>query len=108
MNAARRRCQHGFGIARGVDIFECFCQVLRKPPHTDPGKPSDICQRTSAMTDSILHFPSSHRERRPASVSGFRDRDDGVLADMLQNGGLFADLSLERWLDRIERREDRA
>ena len=60
------------------------------------------------MTDSILPFPSSGRDRRAAPASAFRDRDDGVLADMLQNGGLLSDLSLERWLDRIERREDRA
>ena len=59
------------------------------------------------MTESILHFPSSGRAHRPAPASRMRDHDDGVLADMLQNGGLFADLSLERWLDRIERREDR-
>lgn len=60
------------------------------------------------MTDSFLQFPSSHRGLRAAPALGLRDRDDGVLADMLQNGGLFADLSLERWLDRIERREERA
>jgi hypothetical protein len=60
------------------------------------------------MTDSALHLPSPGRDHRPAVASGFRDHDDSVLADMLQNGGLFIDLSLERWLDRIERREERA
>ena len=37
-----------------------------------------------------------------------RDFDDGVMAEILQNGGLAPDLSLERWLDRIVFRGDRA
>jgi hypothetical protein len=34
--------------------------------------------------------------------------DDGFVVELIRTGALFGDLSLERWLDRVERREERA
>jgi hypothetical protein len=34
--------------------------------------------------------------------------DDGFVVELIRTGSLFGDLSLERWLDRVERREERA
>jgi hypothetical protein len=34
-------------------------------------------------------------------------RDVGLVAEMIRTGALFGDLSPERWLDRLERWEDR-
>lgn len=36
-----------------------------------------------------------------------RAHDDGLVVEMIRTGALFGDLSLERWLDRVERREER-
>jgi hypothetical protein len=36
-----------------------------------------------------------------------RAHDDGLVDEMIRTGALFGDLSLERWLDRVERREER-
>lgn len=43
----------------------------------------------------------------PADGRRVAYRDDGVMAEMIRSGALFGDLSLERWLDRLERWEDR-
>jgi hypothetical protein len=60
------------------------------------------------MTDSARPvLPLSARDAAN-SAQARRDLDDGILADLLQNGALFGDLSLERWLDRVVFREDRA
>jgi hypothetical protein len=108
MTGAGRRCQHGFVIIRDVDIYECFSQVLIKPPQTDPGEAFRFRQGTSAMTDPFRHFPLPNGGPRPEPVPALWGREDAVLADMLQTGGIFPDLSLERWFDWIERGEGRA
>jgi hypothetical protein len=36
-----------------------------------------------------------------------RSNDDGLVVEMIRTGALFGDFSLERWLDRVERREER-
>jgi hypothetical protein len=36
-----------------------------------------------------------------------RSHDDSLVVEMIRTGALFGDLSLERWLDRVERREER-
>ena len=60
------------------------------------------------MTDSVRPNPSLPDHFGADRVRSYRDRDDGLMADLLQGGGIFGDLSLERWLDRIESRGDRA
>jgi hypothetical protein len=91
-----------------LTLASIFVRYRKRHPISFPGKPSDICQRTSAMTDYILQIPLSRESRVAAPSQAVSDRNDGVVADLLCNAGLFADFSLERWLDWIERREERA
>ena len=60
------------------------------------------------MTDSARAIPPLSDFGTATSAPIRRDVDDGILADLLQNGALIGDLSLERWLDRVVFRGDRA
>jgi hypothetical protein len=50
----------------------------------------------------LLPTPAGIADRCPNSR-----HDDGFVVEMIRTGALFGDLSLERWLDRVERREER-
>jgi hypothetical protein len=61
--------------------------------------PEDFLNANAAF----VPVPDNRRCRRPD------DRhDDGFVVELIRTGALFGDLSLERWLDRVERREERA
>lgn len=56
------------------------------------------------MRTLSLLFPTPERTAGRSQDGGL---DDGFVAEMIRTGALFGDLSLERWLDRVERREAR-
>jgi hypothetical protein len=60
------------------------------------------------MTDSTRAFPTGSATAEADRARARRNADDSVLTALLQGDGLFGDLSLERWLDRVAFRGDRA
>ncbi len=53
--------------------------------------------------------PLSFFPAPPAGANRRTDRsgDDSLVVEVIRTGALFGDFSLERWLDRVERREER-